>query len=671
MTAVERGLHPLRTGRAVTTGSAAFVRAVLVALAAALVFLALFEMAERLWLSALGFQELEWLHRLRGAAAAVLAAVVAGLMLLRSGTPLLVAGPLPTESADEDPPDRSTNRLHCARWFILMRWIAVIVGAAAVFIAVAVAHVLPREVQWRLSALIGGLTILNFAYAAHLRHRAPSVRFLVVQVYVDTLFLILLLHFSGGVENPLTPLLLLHVIIAGIVLGRVHSYVVAAVASVLFGVLAWGECTGALPHYTLTIFPHTHGSGVAVHAAQDPLYAGSLVVLQSVILFLVASFTTTLVERIRRDETRLTALAERARAQAQTLERALETTGTALCLSDRNLQPHWANRRWAEWEEEVPGLRAAISAPDSLAATALRDAAVLERELRAGDDDGAQRVLHLTSAPLRDRDRVPAYVVTIARDVTALYEAQRHAVRAERLAAVGELAGQVAHEVNNPIAIISAKARLLLRAPEREMSPRVGSEITKIAELADRVARIAQGLLSHCRPSPGVRTPVDVRLPLRRALTYVESRAVCAGVRVHDALGDALPLVCANAAELEQVFLNLALNALDAMPGGGELHVTATVDGSAGPDDAGALSIVVADSGPGIDPELRRRIFEPFMTTKGERGSGLGLSICQGIVRSHGGTITVESAHGRGTRVVVTLPVMARTLPLETAGTRA
>jgi hypothetical protein len=96
MTAVEHELHPLPSRHSVTTGSAAFVRAVLVALAAAVSFLALFELAERLWLSALAFQELEWLHRLRGAAAAVLASVIAGLMVLRSGTPLLVAGPLPT-----------------------------------------------------------------------------------------------------------------------------------------------------------------------------------------------------------------------------------------------------------------------------------------------------------------------------------------------------------------------------------------------------------------------------------------------------------------------------------------------------------------------------------------------------------------------------------------------
>jgi len=95
------------------------------------------------------------------------------------------------------------------------------------------------------------------------------------------------------------------------------------------------------------------------------------------------------------------------------------------------------------------------------------------------------------------------------------------------------------------------------------------------------------------------------------------------------------------------------------------------VDASAGPHEDGALSIVVADTGAGIDPEIRRRVFEPFMTTKGERGSGLGLSICQGIVRSHGGAIAVESGHGRGTRVIVTLPVMARTLPLELAGARA
>jgi signal transduction histidine kinase len=187
----------------------------------------------------------------------------------------------------------------------------------------------------------------------------------------------------------------------------------------------------------------------------------------------------------------------------------------------------------------------------------------------------------------------------------------------------------------------------------------------KIAELSDRVARIAQGLLSYCRPAPGARQPLDVRLPARRALAYIDARARTAGVRIDDALPDELPSVRANAAELEQVFLNLFINALDAMPTGGTLSVAGRTDRASaelqprgGSVTAGDIVILeVADTGSGLDASIRERVFEPFLTTKGGRGTGLGLSICQGLVRSHGGEIRIDNDPVRGARVTLLLPV--------------
>ncbi|HEY0997430.1 MAG TPA: ATP-binding protein, partial [Gemmatimonadaceae bacterium] len=467
------------------------------------------------------------------------------------------------ESADGSPPSALQQRRHYARWFIMMRGIAVIVAGAAVFAAIAVAEVLSDRVALVLGGLVALLATLNAAYALVLTRAEPGTRFLAVQVYGDLAVLILLLHFSGGIENPLTTLLLLHVIIAGIVLGRRHAYLVAGVAILLYATMAVGEWSRALEHYTLTIFPHPVVDGRVVHAAHDAVYVGSAVVLHAILLLLVASFTTTLVERIRQDERQLRGHAERAVAQAAALERALVT----------------------------------------------------------------QR------------------------------EAQSQALRAARLAAVGELAGQVAHEVNNPIAIMSAKARLLLRQHEQALPPAVAVEIGKIAEQSDRVARIAQGLLSYCRPAPGARSALDVRVPIRRALAYVDARAAAAGVRVSDELPGSLPHVRANAPELEQVFLNLFLNALDAMPAGGTLRVAAHEERHGA---EAALAVEVHDTGAGIPDDIRSRIFEPFLTTKGHHGSGLGLSICQGLVGSHGGVIEVESRVGHGTRMTVRLPAEER-----------
>jgi signal transduction histidine kinase len=652
------------------TGAAAsrsLLRALFGAFAAVLLLFVVYELVERLWLADADLRLLHALQRVRGAAAALVAAGVASWLILREGPPVLAAGMLPAEQTSGRTTDPSRKLIHYARWFILMRWIAVVVATVAVFVTVEVAELLPRQVGPSLGALIVLLTMLNLGYAIYLRHCGSQTAFLAVQVYADILVLILLLHFSGGIENPLTALLLLHVIIAGIVLSRAHAYLVAVVASVLFGMLAWAECMGVIPHYTLALFPHQHHDGMLLHAAHDPLYAGSRVLLQAVVLLLVAYFTTTLVRRIRQDEHELHSLADRARAQTQMLERALDTTGTALCLCDRALQPYWSNARWAEWQTAAPELLCGLGVPGSPAQATLADGVVRTTEVRVpgrGDDSGA-RVFEVTNAPLRDAEGSIRHVVTLARDVTQQHEAQARARRAERLAGVGELAGQVAHEVNNPIAIISAKARLLLREGREQLPARAGEEVTKIADLADRVARIAQGLLSYCRPAPGARQPLDVRLPVRRALAYVEARATAAGVALDDRLPAALPAVHANCAELEQVFLNLFLNALDAMPGGGVLTVQAHAEPAAtelrrrgGTGSAADMLVLeVADTGTGIDPSIRDRVFEPFLTTKGGRGTGLGLSICQGLVRSHGGEILLESEWGRGTRAILLLPL--------------
>lgn len=642
------------------TAMAGLVRALLMASLAVIVLFGVFELLMRSVLGGASDDVRDLLLRARNTTAALIVTCVAGWLIMREGPRLIAAGPLPIDAASGAGIDPETKRLHYARWFILMRWIAVVVATLATIVAVDIAALLPARVGPSLLGLIACLTVLNLGYSIHLRVQAvASVAFLAVQVYLDLFVLVLLLHFSGGIENPLTPLLLLHVIIAGIVLGRVHAYTVAGVASVLFALFTWGEVIGVLPHYMLTIFPHINVDGIVRHAAHDPVYASSRVALQALVLFLVAYFTTTLVERIRADELQLEAQADRALAQAQTLERALDTTGTALCLCNRELEPFWANARWSEWIEHTPELSCSMRACGSPADATLQDGIARSEEVhRTVDPAGAQqpRVFHVTTAPVHDRSGQITQVVTLARDVTEERAAQDRALRAERLAAVGELAGQVAHEVNNPIAIISAKARLLLAHEDADaLPPRAAQELAKIAELTDRVARIAQGLLSYCRPAPGLRMPLDITLPLRRALAFVESRARDGGVEILDELPQRLPCVHANAPELEQVFLNVFLNALDAMPRGGQLRIHAGDPPAADPP---MLVVHVSDTGVGVPAALRTRVFEPFLTTR-TGGTGLGLSICQGLLRSHGGEIELVSTEGAGTCVTIQLPLLA------------
>ncbi|MFA9478131.1 ATP-binding protein [Phycisphaerales bacterium AB-hyl4] len=640
-------------------------RAMFVAAGVVAALFIVYEIVERFWLQGFDVGTLHLLHRVRGVTVALIAAALVGWLIVRASPSLLVRPPHAAASTQGERPTRQQRERNFARWFIVMRWIAVLVAIVLAYLVVRVLHLLPEQVWWPLVVVIIVTAILNLAYM-YLQRLNPLPRFLLpMQAYGDLVILTLLLHLSGGVENPLSPLMLFHVIIAGIVLSRAHCYAVATTGSVLFALLASGEATGVLPHYSLEIFPHYEAEHLP-HAAHQPMYVISHVSLHAVILFLAAYFVSTLGERMRQDETQLADLAEQAMAHRKLVEQALETTETGLCVCNRQADPYWTNQRWRTWFQgtsvDTVAKRCGCD-DDAPARQALHDGQrrTIEVTLPAGENDAGPRIFQITTAPLSGKDGQPSHVVSLAHDVTEQHELQSRLIRAGKLAAVGELAGQVAHEVNNPIAIISAKARLLIEDDAQQMPTKVREELAKIAELADRVAQIAQGLLSYCRPSPATRQPIDVRQPIRSAIHTIDHRARNLSIVIDDQLPDVMPTVHANAGEIQQVFLNLLLNALDAMPDGGRLTITGERrNGDAADASPPQLVLSVADTGVGIPETIQEQVFEPFYTTKTDgKGTGLGLSICAGLIRSHGGRIHLKSEPGDGAKVFVELPIDA------------
>ena len=246
----------------------------------------------------------------------------------------------------------------------------------------------------------------------------------------------------------------------------------------------------------------------------------------------------------------------------------------------------------------------------------------------------------------------------VVREVTEVRRLEKSFAQAARLASLGELAGNVAHEVNNPIGIIGAKAPLLLSG-KIEVPPKVARELGKMIEQCDRIGRLTRGLLDYCRPALEQREAVDVHDPLSKAVSLVSTKATRQGIQVVQELCDPAPMVSGSANELQQVFLNLCLNAVDALAEGGQITIETRTDGRL-PDGQRAATISFTDTGPGVPDSIRDRIFEPFFTTKfGKGGTGLGLAICYGlVVNAHGGEIRLESPPGRGARFVVRLPLL-------------
>lgn len=230
----------------------------------------------------------------------------------------------------------------------------------------------------------------------------------------------------------------------------------------------------------------------------------------------------------------------------------------------------------------------------------------------------------------------------------AYYETRhrRAMQRSEQLAAVGELAASIAHEVRNPLA--GMKGALEVLRTELEVKP---SNIEIVDELLTQIARLehlVRDLLTYARPRALCRQTFDVNEVLDRLLRQHKEVADASGITVHRICGPGTSRLVADPLQMEQVFLNLIYNAVQAMERGGTLTVSTRAE-------HGHLVIGFEDTGKGIPPADLDRVFQPFFTTR-HRGSGLGLPIVSKIVEAHGGTISVSSAVGRGTLATVTVP---------------
>ncbi len=245
--------------------------------------------------------------------------------------------------------------------------------------------------------------------------------------------------------------------------------------------------------------------------------------------------------------------------------------------------------------------------------------------------------------------------IGIVRDLTERKRTEETLRQREKLAAMGELLAGVAHELNNPLSVVLGQAALLGRSAA---GGPLGARAEKISQAAERCARIVKNFLALARQYPPERQEVQLNQTVREAVEMLAYPLRVDNVEVRLDLAQDLPILWADPHQLHQVLVNLVTNAHHAMreaPAPRRLTLTTRCE-----PGGSRVSLVVADTGPGIPPEIQTRIFEPFFTTKPPgQGTGLGLSLCHGMVQGHGGTIGVESQPGRGATFLVELPVIA------------
>lgn len=272
-------------------------------------------------------------------------------------------------------------------------------------------------------------------------------------------------------------------------------------------------------------------------------------------------------------------------------------------------------------------------------------------ELTKAPPPTKESIVNLAIAPLVSKDSKQIGRLIIFDDVTDRDELERRLMQADKLSSIGLLAAGVAHEVNTPLAVISTYAQML--AKQVSGDDQKSKLLEKIAKQTFRASEIVNSLLNFSRTSPTEFVEVDLNRIIRETFTLVDHQFQKAGVLTNLHLSDDLPPVRGNAGKLQQVFLNLFINARDAMASGGSLTVRTW-------SENGFAHAEIADNGQGIPSEHLARIYDPFFTTKGpKKGTGLGLSITYGIVQEHNGVIEVDSTVGRGTRFHLEFPSVA------------
>lgn len=677
----------------------------LVALVSATVvaILVAYELVERFLLpTGVSMSTVHLLHLLRGIATSVAAAAVVAWYLLRRDD---AAFERRTEAeGGAGLLDREERGRQYALWFVQMRWIAAGMTVVLITVGVPLAGILSQASLWPLLSWVVALVAANLVFARWAWRGAAPARQILIQALVDLVILTGLLNASGGIENPLYIVYLFHVIIGSILLPRRRAVWVTAAACALFTVLAVGEYTGLFPHETNILFPHGsphvhgeagagpaaggteeeehgHGDGALAvapapeggeteHAAHDLVFVAGRVLPFLAVLVLTSYLTMLVAARLQRSEEDLARAAREALLERRRLESVVHAAGLGIVVYGPDRAVRWCNRRAREWlgrgedeacrpPEEGPGEILAGGGPGAPGEEAAPGEGVRRRTLLAclgtGRSAEIERAVpsasvglrHLRHAfsPVRDRQGLVVQAVELIEDVTARKGLEAEALHAGKLSALGQMAAGVAHEIGNPLSSLKTRLRLLERRQDPEL---LAQSLEVLHGQIDRIGRIVRGVSEFARNRAQEWTEWEVAPVLEEALSMVRLDRRAKAVAFETDLAEPSLRVRGVRDQILQVILNLLLNAVQAMPEGGRVRLEGARRG-------GAVVLSVADTGVGMDETVRRRLFDPFFTTRKE-GSGLGLAISYSLVHAHGGRIEVESAPGRGSRFTVVLP---------------
>lgn len=352
--------------------------------------------------------------------------------------------------------------------------------------------------------------------------------------------------------------------------------------------------------------------------------------------------------------------------EKQKLDGIVSGIGAGLILLDKDLKVLWGNRVATDWFGPLDQMlgrkcfsvlwREGNICQDCASTRAIRSGNVEQCEKAIPGGNGHPRFFQITTSPIKNSQGEIIQIVELIQDITEKKQLEAQLLQAGKMVAMGELASGIAHEINNPLAVIGAHAErmshLLANAhisPEK-LNEKFPPYLGAIVRHTYRCKEIIEKLLNFARHKEVDPQPTDINMVLEDSIALVSHRASMENKRIIKNLNPTLPLIQSDTNGLEQVFVNILTNAMDAIEGAGEIHIISQLE-------TGRVKVEIADTGGGIPLENMDRIFQPFFTTKPPgKGTGLGLSICARILSRLGGQITVQSTPGGGTRFGVSLP---------------
>lgn len=532
-------------------------------------------------------------------------------------------------------------------WYILVRLVVVSVFLAlTIILDLKYSRGLDPDTFSRFLKLIVVTYVFSLLSLYLLRFERFLPRLAHAQIVWDLVLVTLLILLTGGITSPYPFLYLVCIVNASILLSRREALYVAGVCAITYGAILDLQFYGKLVSL-----------GLSQHSAQRygaPLILYS-VFLNTLAFFLTAFLTGYLAEKSRKSEQALLSK----EIDFTELDRLNSSIVANLNSGLLTLNTGGRIRVFNQFAEMLTGLTQAEAYnkylheifPNMCYLGGTIDS-VQRGEFTFLSRLGGDRTIGFKSVPLTDTGGERAGIIFIFQDLTQLKTMEEELKKADRLSAIGQLSAHIAHEIRNPLASISGSVQLLAQGESIDQKDKKLVDI--VVRETDRLNNLIQDFLSYARPMKPQKHSVSLSELIFIMDLLIEKDPRFQAVRTTFTCEEDV-IIHADKDQLEQVFWNLLVNAAESMAEGGEISidVTRTPSRYGEPDK---VKIIIADSGCGMDREKMGRVFEPFFTSK-KGGTGLGLATVYRIIDAHGGTISVDSAKGKGTSFTITLPV--------------